>query len=311
MCWEAQTLLPDDGVHTLDGECRHELLAIAGRLEREPLPTLRLSPDDFDMPAVRNRMQGVRAALDHGVGFAIIDRLPVECLTSQIATQLYWLVMCAIGRPVAQKWDGTMVYDVADTGRKPAPGNGVRSSKSNQGQGYHTDNSFNTPPARVGLFCIRPAMEGGESGLISFDSVYNRLLEQYPEAVPRLFEPFHFDRQREHAPDDPPTSFKPMFQGVHDVLGVSLSTGLVRQGHAMLGRPLDEQTAVALEAVDRVTEAPELGKRFQFEAGQIQIVNNRRLGHRRTAFRDWPDPDRKRLLVRIWLRDEGHPSYQG
>ena len=41
--------------------------------------------------------------------------------------------------------------------------------KSNQGQGYHTDNAFNTPPEFVALFCLRPAMEGGVSGLVSMD----------------------------------------------------------------------------------------------------------------------------------------------
>ena len=32
-------------------------------------------------------------------------------------------------RPVAQKWDGTMIYDVRDTGKKP--GNGVRPDITN------------------------------------------------------------------------------------------------------------------------------------------------------------------------------------
>ena len=31
----------------------------------------------------------------------------------------------------------------------------------------------------------------------------------------------------------------------------------------------------------------------------------------RTAFRDWPDDERKRLLVRLWLRDSGSRAYNG
>ena len=187
----------------------------------------------------------------------------------------------------------------------------MRSSKSNQGQGYHTDNAFNTPPEHVALFCLRTAMEGGLSGLISLDSVYNRLLDAFPEQVERLFQPFLFDRQREHAPDDVTTSQKPMFEVNRGELNVALATGLVRQGHRMLDRQMDDDTRAALKALDTVMETPELGREFAFEPGQIQIVNNRRLGHRRTAFTDWPEPDRRRHLVRVWLRDAGRRSYHG
>ncbi|MFT5172706.1 MAG: hypothetical protein ACI8W7_000873, partial [Gammaproteobacteria bacterium] len=44
---------------------------------------------------------------------------------------------------------------------------------------------------------------------------------------------------------------------------------------------------------------------------QIQIVNNRRIGHRRTGYTDWPEPERKRHLMRIWLRNHGRAFYMG
>ena len=48
-----------------------------------------------------------------------------------------------------------------------------------------------------------------------------------------------------------------------------------------------------------------------FERGQIQIVNNRRLGHRRTGFTDWPEVEQRRRLVRVWVRNSGLPFYHG
>ena len=39
-------------------------------------------------------------------------------------------------------------------------------------------------------------------------------------------------------------------------------------------------------------------KEFQFEAGQIQFLNNRVIGHKRTSFEDWPNKDKKRHLCR-------------
>ncbi len=56
---------------------------------------------------------------------------------------------------------------------------------------------------------------------------------------------------------------------------------------------------------------PALSKEFFFERGQIQIVDNRRCGHKRTEFHDYPEPERRRHLVRLWLRDRGRSFYNG
>ena len=54
-------------------------------------------------------------------------------------------------------------------------------------------------------------------------------------------------------------------------------------------------------------------KQFQFrlEAGQIQYVANREIGHSRTAFHDFEEVERRRLLIRLWLRNEGAQGYIG
>ena len=43
----------------------------------------------------------------------------------------------------------------------------------------------------------------------------------------------------------------------------------------------------------------------------MQFVDNRVLGHARTQFEDHPEPDRRRHLVRLWLRDHGSRAYPG
>ena len=60
-----------------------------------------------------------------------------------------------------------------------------------------------------------------------------------------------------------------------------------------------------------MVERPELERGFSFERGQIQVVNNRRLGHRRTAYEDWPDAARRRHMVRIWIRHGARAFYLG
>jgi alpha-ketoglutarate-dependent taurine dioxygenase len=134
---------------------------------------------------------------------------------------------------------------------------------------------------------------------------------QHPDLLPRLYQPFYFDRQREHAPGDVMTTYHPMLERRGGRLLARLSRFQVVNGYKLAGVPLDPQGAAALEAFEAVLNAPGLAARFQFEPGQMQLIDNRALGHKRTAFRDWPGPERKRLLVRLWLRDEGGRAYNG
>lgn len=311
LTWVAETMLPNDGLVRLERRHLEELVAAARWLVANPLPTEMLKPEYFDMPACQDLMRGVRDTLEHGVGFAIIERMPVDEVDVETAKKLYWLLMNMVGQTVAQKWDGTMLYDVTDTQQTTGAGNGVRSSKTRAGQGYHVDNAFNLPPDFVSLFCLQTAKEGGLSGLISFETVYNLLLERYPALLPRLYQPFYYDRQREHAPDDPLTSRKPLVEYDGRTIAFNFSPRLVRQGYEVVGEDMDDAAKAVMNALHEITESPGLGKTFQFERGQIQIVNNRRLGHRRTAYVDHDEPSKRRHLVRIWMRQQGRPFYMG
>ena len=309
--WFADTSIRDDGVIHIDADCLEELGAVADECRRNPLDVVALSPDDFEMDRCRLLMAKVRATLDEGPGFAVIDRLPVRELSEDESKALQWLLMSLLGRTVAQTWSGTLVYDVEDTGRQEALGAGVRGSKTNGRQGYHTDNSYNVPPDYVALLCLQTARSGGRSGLVSFSAVHNRLLERHPEELARLYEPFYFERYKEFAPGESAVSSHPVFAEENGKLAVRLSTGRIRMGYQAVGEPLDERSARALTALDSVLEDPDLGKELDFEVGQMQIVNNRKVGHRRTAFEDWPEPERRRHLVRVWVRKKGRRFYAG
>lgn len=309
--WRAETLLDNDGLIELDANCQAEIDRAAAELAVNPLPVEVLKVSDVKMPSCQATMARVRVQLENGIGFAVVDRLPVERFDRDISRKLYWLLMSMTGRPVAQAWTGTMVYDVLDTGKKSTAGSGIRSSKTNGGQSYHCDNTFNLPPDFVGLLCLQTAKKGGTSGLISLETVYNLLLEEFPEYLPRLYQPFYYDRQGEHAPDDLRWSYKPVFESDGDRINAYFNPRRVEHGYEMRGLEMDDETRRAIHALQRVSERSGLGKDFIFERGQIQIVNNKRLAHRRTAFRDWPEPERRRHLVRMWLRDAGRPFYMG
>jgi hypothetical protein len=43
---------------------------------------------------------------------------------------------------------------------------------------------------------------------------------------------------------------------------------------------------------------------MDFQPGDIQLLKNASILHKRTAYEDWSDPDRKRHLLRLWLVQE-------
>lgn len=310
LLWRGDTLPDTAGRLALPADVEQELDRVVAALDRDPLPLLLLRPRDFALDAARAFMRDVKRTIDDGPGFAIVDRLPVERWSADSARAVWWLLASLVARPVAQKWDGTSIYDVTDLGRPP--GNGVRPDVTNAEQNFHTDNSYNNvPPHYVGLMCLRTAMEGGVSGIVSFATAHEKMRLRHPDLLQRLYEPFYFDRQREHAPGDVMTTYHPMLEDKDGRLIARLSHFQVKNGQKLAGVPLDPQGAAALEAFEAILNEPGMSARFQFEPGQMQIIDNRALGHKRTSFRDWPEPERKRLLVRLWLRDTGSRAYDG
>ncbi|HYD04831.1 MAG TPA: TauD/TfdA family dioxygenase [Reyranella sp.] len=296
----------------LSETARAELLAAAETLRRQPVPMLALRPDSFRLPACRAAMEQVRTILTDGVRFALLDRLPIEQLSLDEAKALYWMLSSMLARPVAQKLDGTIVYDVHDTGRQALPGSGIRPDKTNIDLQFHNDNSYNfMMPEFVGLLCVRPAREGGMSRVMSFATAHNALRERHREVLPRLYEPFWFDRQREFHAGEPETFSAPLFIRDGERLKARMSLHQIRGGYALKGGGMDNETTAALEAIREVFADESLQFQFRLGSGEIQYVANREVGHSRTEFHDFAEEERRRLLIRLWLRDEGAPGYIG
>lgn len=309
--WTRNDLKESDWRVVLSAAALDEIRAVAAILEKQPVPLLALRPDSFHMPQCRDAMRRVCEIIKDGVKFALVERLPVEDLSVDMAKSIYWMLSSMIARPVAQKLDGTMIYDVTDTGAKPLPGSGVRPDKSNVDLQFHNDNAYNlVMPEVVGLLCIRKAASGGQSRVMSFATAHNALRERFPEILPRLYEPFWFDRQREHQPQEDVTFAAPIFINDGGRLLARLGQHQIRNGYALKGG-MDDRTREAIAAIDAVFRDPALQFEFDMQTGDMQFAANCEIGHSRTEFTDQPDPERKRLLVRLWLRDAGSPGYIG
>ncbi|HEV8679391.1 MAG TPA: TauD/TfdA family dioxygenase [Stellaceae bacterium] len=309
--WRRGDLRSADYRIALSGAALDEIRHAADELHQFPLPTILRRPDELDMPACRAAMAEVKRVLDAGVRFAIVDRLPLDEIGAEAATAIYWLLSSMVARPVAQSLDGKMIYDVLDTGRAALPGSGVRPDQTNIELKFHTDNSYNTtPPETVVLLCLRAAKAGGHSRVASFHALHNALVAQRPDVLPRLYRPFWFDRQREFHEGEAPIFAAPVFTAGEE-LHARFSAHQIRGGYALKGEAIDEAGAAALAALLDLFDDDTLSADFDLEPGQLQFVDNRVLGHARTEFEDHPEPDRRRHLVRLWLRNRGRRAYPG
>jgi hypothetical protein len=289
-----------------------EIRGMLDKMRTDPLPMLMQELAHYALPEAAAFFTKVRGILERGVGFVLIDRLPVEDMSEEEAKSVYWVLSKLIGRPVAQKWNGTMMMDVWDSGKKPTPGSGVRLSQTSIDLAYHSDNAHNDAPAEyVGLLALKIAREGGLSSVMSFYTVHNYLRRHHPDELKRLYKPFFWDRMLEHRPDDSALFNAPIFRYVDGDLQARLGTLQIRNAYALLEGGMDAATEQALAALDRAFSDEHNAVSMMLQPGQIQFLNNRIIGHSRTEFVDCDDPALKRHLVRIWLRDGGTPNYRG
>jgi len=308
--WLAEQLVPEDWTIPLSDAVLSEIETLRQAIREQPLPLVLRKPGEFEAPQLADLMRRAKAILDEGCGFCVLDRLPISDEAVDEWVACFWVLSQWIGRTVAQKWDGTMLYEVTDTG-KPF-GYGVRGSHTNVELVFHTDNAFGVQvPEYVGLLCRNPAPEGGVSRFCSLYSVHNRMVEQHPGLLERLHRPMLFDRQKEHAPDAPRTAWAPFFVWNGKRLMARANVMLVRKGYEVAELPLDPELSDALDAVEVLANAPELWVEVPLERGQVQFLNNHELGHYRSQFTDSSDPRLKRHLYRTWHRESGARTYDG
>jgi len=310
LCWYANDIKPAAYLVTVTDAVLTEIDRLATFFDDNPLPLLQRRLEEFELPACRALMAQMKSILDDGVGFAVLDRLPMENFPLETMFEIYWVLGQCIGRPVAQKWNGQMIYDVADTGAEYAYG--TRGSYTSVELNFHTDNAFaRMVPDYVGLFCRNPAKSGGISRFCSLYSVHERMFELFPAQLARLYQPVLFDRQKEHSDGAEPVCLAPYFSWYNNRLFARANASLIRKGYEVAEIVMDEALSKALDAIDEVCAAADLWYEAPLQRGQIQYLNNHEVGHYRSAFEDYEEPERKRHLYRLWHREAGTSSYDG
>ncbi len=256
--WTAASIdAPSSWYYPLPDVC----LAVFDRIRQDqrqtPQPLTAIHLPESVMSVCAQALQPVLAALETGRGFAIVEGPPGQRLAAQEAQLLYWIVGQGLGQPFVQNVQGTMLYDVLDTGQQVAQG--ARFSVTNYESSFHTDNSFGTDILDyVGLLCLQIAKSGGRSQVVSGIAVHDELRARHPDVLATLEAPFHIDRRGGFREGESPTIQFPIIHWRRQELLVRYLRYWIEAGHAKVGQPLTAAQAKALDVLDECLNRREL-----------------------------------------------------
>ena len=246
--------------------------------------------------------------VDYGRGFVLVRGLRTHLYSDALSAAIYYILGLHMGDPIRQNEMGDVIDHVYPTSDKTMDDPTALSSKVRDQLVYHSDSSD-----IVALMCLRPAKAGGTSCLVSGAEIYNEILRRRPDLAPLLFEPFHWDwkRQDHNAPANTYTS--PIVSIVDGVFSMYAGSLYILTAQDYPGVPkLSEDQIEVLRLFDEITYEPGMAIEMDFRPGDIQWLSNYAALHARTAFSDFPEPQRRRHLLRLWLsRDSGRPVVAG
>jgi Taurine catabolism dioxygenase TauD, TfdA family len=272
-----------------------EIDTAAKRLANADMDIPSIRQQDFPLPTLGPRLRRILEEVLSGRGFVLLRRLPVERWSRRQAALAYFGLGAHLGSARSQNAQGHVLGHVKDLGQSSSDPN-VRLYQTHERQGYHTDSCD-----VVGLLCLQPAKAGGLSSLVSSVTIFNEMRRRRPELLPCLFEPIETDRRGEVPEGHKPYFQIPVFNWHAGLLSAIYQRKYIDSARRLVGTPLTSQQREALDLFDVLADDPRLNLPMEFLPGDVQLVHNHTLLHDRTAFEDWPQPERKRHLLRLWL----------
>ena len=274
-----------------------ELEAAADSFEASGLALEHISTVNFPLPGLATKLQDTLTELLEGRGFVMIKGLPVQCYTLRRSALIYLGLGRHFGSLRSSNGKGHLLGHVKDIGRSIVDPN-TRFYQTSKRLDFHTDSAD-----IVGLLCLQAAKQGGESFIVSSTTVYNEICRHRPELVPALFEPYPTDRRGE-VPDGLLPWFEiPIYNWYQARLSAIYLRHYIEQAQSRFEQAprLSAQQYAAMDLIDQLVNDPKLYLQMAFDPGDMQFLHNHQIFHSRNDFENWPEPERHRHLLRLWM----------
>jgi len=219
------------------------------------------------------------------------------------AATAFWGLGSHMGEACSQNGQGHVLGHVKNLGLdydNPM----VRGYQTSARLPYHTDSSD-----IVALLCWRPSKTGGRSSLVSSTTIFNEIHRRRPDLLEVLMQPFYRTRWGEIPEGKDAWAEVPVFMPADGRLIAHYVRSAIRKGQLIENvPPLSDRQNEAMDFLDELANDPDIHLDMEFQPGDIQFVCNHSTFHSRTAFEDFPEPENRRHLLRLWLACEDGPT---
>ncbi len=298
MAWRGAEISKEAIAFDLTQRHAQALEEVLQRVRRHGLGLGEIRTGHCRHPALDTDLARVFDEIQHGRGIVILRGLPIEGHSVEDICTMYWAVGAHFGRGVSQSARGDLLGLVRDE-TPPGEPESARGYTSRRELSLHVDLG-----QIVGLMCVRQARAGGFSQYASGLAVHNDIRENRPDLLPVLYRGFPYHRRGEEGPDQEPiTPYDiPVFSECEGHVSVFMVREIINAAYRELGRDFTQ------EEIDAIDTFRATAERLQFETrlepGEASFVNNYTIMHARSEFDDWDEPDKKRLMLRLWLDAE-------
>ena len=292
-----------DHAHAFDADELAELDAAVHAAEAAGVDLVAMTAADFPLPRLAERLADVRRRLLHGAGYFLLRGVPVGRYTPLQSALAFRGIGAHLREALSQNGKGHVLGHVANLGLDyGAPT--TRGYQTPAELRFHTDGGD-----VVGLLCLKPARSGGLSRIASSTTVWNELVRRRPDLARVLQRPFCFSRWGEIGPGQPRFVRFPPFVEHGGRMVAFFVMSAIEKAQAFDEVPrLDPIEREALAAVEAIAGEDGIRLDMDFRPGDMQFLCNHTILHSRTAYEDWPEPQDRRHLLRLWLACDDGPA---
>ena len=290
--------LKNDGnwIFAIDDAARAQLTHAIKTAFVPERPLLNYSRADIDLGAAHAVIAAAIKEAHHGRGFSLVKGLPRAGLTEKEFEFLNWAIGLHTGVARPQGKATQYISPVRDAGTDYRSSGG-RGYSSNAKLDFHVDGCD-----LVTLACYNAARSGGMSMVTSSLSALAALTAAWPHLAEVARENFYFSRQNEQAEDEGPYYGQPLYDEAEGRIFCKWNRNRVQSAQRIEGVPqLTSAQRETMDALDTILQRPDLMFTMHLEPGDLQILNNHTMLHSRTDFVDFDEPEKKRLLYRLWI----------
>ena len=253
-------------------------------------------------PILKTEILKIKKILLEEHGFVIIDGKSFLEFSKEDVKSIYIIISKLLGVLIPQNIKNEILIEVKDEGKSMKTGGRYHQTKD--GGSCHTDSpQWENTPDFIGLCCIHPAKIGGINKYISAYTIHNSFIKENMDMLEVLYQKFYFDKRGEYKTGEEPTIFEPIIKFENNKITFRYLRAYIDQGYKIQNKELTSEQLKSLELLDNLLDNPKNIVEYTLQKYDMTFFNNNWIIHGRTNFEDFEDLEKKRLMLRVWIKN--------